>query len=148
MRFALALALIATASHAQELSPGDATLLGMQLGKSKIQDVLSRFGLAPLRQGDVDEICYRSESPLEATWVLFGAGERGDWETLTQFRVLSAPPADIICRPTTLIPPGAPTDSGVRLGMPADEIQPRLGRLLRATIAEGRVSSYEIRLTE
>jgi hypothetical protein len=140
------LLLIATPLHAQELSPGDATLLGMQLGKSTVQDVLSRFGLAPLRQGDVDEICYRSESPLEATWVLFGAGERGDWEKLTQFRVLSAPPPDITCRPTTLITPGAPTDSGIRVGMPAEDINPRLGRQVRATIDNGRVTSYEIRL--
>jgi hypothetical protein len=56
-----------------------------------VQDVLSHSGIAPLRQGGVDELCYRSESPLLAYWVLFGAGDAGDYEKLTQFRVLSAP---------------------------------------------------------
>lgn len=120
----------------------------MRLGKTTLQDVLSRFGLAPLRHGDIDELCYRSESPFDSTWVLFGSGARGDWETLTQFRMLSTPPADITCRPTPLLASGVATDSGIRIGMPAEHIKSRIGRTLRVTMDKGRVTSYEVRLTE
>jgi hypothetical protein len=147
-RFASALLAFAIIAQAQELTPADMTLMGMQLGKTTLQEILSRFGVAPLRHGDVDELCYRSESPLESTWVLFGAGERGDWETLTQFRVLSAPPADITCPPTPLLTPATRTDGGIRIGMPGADIKPRLGPRLQATIDNGRVTSYIVRLAD
>jgi hypothetical protein len=142
------IALLFTASaHAQELTAEDMTLAGMQLGKSTLQEALSQFGVAPLRHGTVDELCYRSEIPLQATWVLFGSGDEGDYEKLTQFRVLSSPPADITCPPSARITPELPTQSGIRIGMPADELKPRLGPRLRITVDDGRVTSYEVRLT-
>lgn len=69
---------LASGASAQDLTAADLTLAGMQLGRNTLQDVLTRFGLAPLRNGDVDELCYRSESPLQAAWVLFGSGHEGD----------------------------------------------------------------------
>ena len=100
MRLALFILLLVTQPvRAQDLTVADLTLAGMQLGKNTLQDVISHFGIAPLRSGHVDEVCYRSESPLVASWVLFGAGDEGDYEKLTQFRVVTAQPTDITCRP-------------------------------------------------
>lgn len=142
-----ALLVTGSAAHAQELTPADMTLAGMQLGKNTLQDVLTHFGIAPLRQGDVDELCYRSESPLQAAWVLFGSGDEGDYEKLTQFRVLSTQPRDITCPASARLTPELATESGIRLGMPADTLKPRLGPGLRITVENGRVSSYEVKLT-
>jgi hypothetical protein len=139
--------LFAASAQAQQLTPADMTLAGMQIGKSTLQDVLSRFGVAPLRQGIVDELCYRSESPLQAVWVLFGSGDEGDYETLTQFRVLSSPPADITCPPSAWLTRELATPSGIRIGMPAEELKPRLGPQLRITVDDGQVASYEVLLT-
>jgi len=77
----------------------------MQIGRNTLQDVLATFGVAPLRNGEVDELCYRSESPLEAYWVLFGSGEAGNYETLTQFRVLFSPPPGMTCPPSARLTP-------------------------------------------
>ena len=136
---------LATSASAQELTPADMTLGGMQLGKNTLQDVLTHFGIAPMRNGDVDELCYRSESPLLAAWVLFGSGDEGDYEKLTQFRVLSTAPGDITCPPSARLTPELATESGIRLGMPADQLKPRLGPRLRMTASDGKVTSYEVR---
>jgi hypothetical protein len=137
--------LLATRASAQDLTAADMTLAGMQLGKNTLQDVLTHFGIAPMRNGEVDEICYRSESPLQAAWVLFGSGDEGDYEKLTQFRVLSTMPADITCPPSARLTPELATQSGIRLGMPAGELKPRLGPRLRITASDGKVTSYEVR---
>ena len=71
---------------------------------SSLQDVLVRFGNSPLRNGDVDELCYRSESPLEPYWVLFGAGPEGDFERITRIRVVFSPPA-MTCPPSARLTP-------------------------------------------
>ena len=146
IRLALAFTLLSTA-HAQDLSPADLTLAGLQLGRNTLQDAIARFGVAPLRNGDVDEVCYRSESPLQATWVLFGAGADGNYEKLTRFRVLSSPPPGFTCPPSALLTPDIATGGGIRIGMPLDELKPNLGARLRITTANGRVTSYEVRLT-
>lgn len=147
MRHALVfLLLLSTTAAADELTPADMTLAGMQLGKNTLQDVLTHFGIAPLRHGEIDELCYRSESPLQSAWVLFGSGDDGDFEKLTQFRVLSTQPRDITCPPSARLTPELATESGIRLGMPADELKPRLGRALRITEDAGRVTSFEVKL--
>lgn len=149
MRLALFILLLVTQPvRAQDLTAADLTLAGMQLGKNTLQDVISHFGIAPLRSGHVDEVCYRSESPLVAAWVLFGAGDEGDYEKLTQFRVVTAQPLDITCPPSARLTPELATDSGIRIGMPAEELKPKLGPRLRITVDNGRVTSYEVRLTE
>ena len=145
IQLALAFTLLATA-HAQDLSPADLTLAGLQLGRNTLQDAISRFGVAPLKNGEVDEVCYRSESPLQATWVLFGAGTDGNYEKLTQFRVLSSPPPGYTCPPSALLTPDVATASGIRIGMPASGIRSKLGPRLKASVDNGRVTSYEIRL--
>jgi hypothetical protein len=146
MRLALLVFLFAMhAARAQDLTAADLTLAGMQLGKNTLQDVLSHFGIAPLRSGHVDELCYRSESPLLAAWVLFGAGDEGDYEKLTQFRVVTSPPTDITCPPSARLTPELATESGIRIGMPAEEIQPKLGPRLKARVENGRVTSFEVR---
>src|SRR3954469_220541 len=146
MRLALLILLFAVHSaRAQDLTAADLTLAGMQLGKNTLQDVLSHFGIAPLRHGNVDELCYRSESPLLAAWVLFGAGDEGDYEKLTQFRVVTAQPTDITCPPSARLTPELATDSGIRIGMPEEEIKPKLGARLKATVENGRVRSFEVR---
>jgi len=71
---------------------------------STLQDVLLRFGNSPLRNGDVDELCYRSESPLEPYWVLFGSGPEGDYQRLTQIRVVFSPPG-VTCPPSARLTP-------------------------------------------
>lgn len=94
-------------------------LAGMQLGKDTLQDVLSRFGNSPLRNGDVDELCYRSESPLEPYWVLFGSGPEGDYQTLTRIRVVFSPP-DVTCPPSARLTPEVLTQSGIPAGKPVE----------------------------
>jgi hypothetical protein len=89
----------------------------MELGKHTLQDVLSRFGIAPLVNGDVDELCYRSETPLEPYWVLFGSGPQGDYQTLTQIRVVFSPPA-VTCPPSARLTPEVLTRSGIGAGKP------------------------------
>jgi hypothetical protein len=142
------LLIAANTTRAQELSPADIVLAGMQLGKSTLQDVLTRFGIAPLRHGDVDELCYRSESPLVSYWVLFGAGDEGDYEKLTQFRVVTIQPPDITCPPSARLTPDLSTDGGVHLGMPAEELKPKLGPRLRITVDNGSVTSYVVKLQQ
>jgi hypothetical protein len=150
MRRALfALLLIAAhAARADELTPADMTLAGMRLGQNTLQEVLSHFGVAPLRNATVDELCYRSESPLLATWVVFGSGDEGDYEKLTQFRVLSSPPSDITCPPSARLVPELATDSGIRIGMPAGALKAKLGPRLKITVNDGHVTSYEVKLRE
>ena len=138
---------MAGSAAAHEPTPGDMTLAGMQLGRNRLDEVLSHFGLSVLRHGDVDELCYRSESPLQAAWVLFGSGDEGNYEKLTQFRVLSSPPAGITCPPSARLTPELATQSGIRLGMPADALAPRLGPRLRITVTDGTVASFEVRLS-
>lgn len=82
----------------------DGPVAGIQVGQHKLQDVLSRFGNSPLHNGDVDELCYRSESPLEPYWVLFGSGAEGNYETITQIRVVFSPPR-VTCPPSALLTP-------------------------------------------
>ena len=142
------LVVIARAARADELTAADMTLAGMRLGQNTLQEVLSHFGLAPLRNALVDELCYRSESPLLATWVVFGSGDEGDYEKLTQFRVLSSPPSDITCPPSARLTPELATESGIRIGMSAESLKPKLGPRLKITVADGRVTSYEIKIRE
>ena len=78
--------------------------------------------------------------------MLFGAGDEGDYEKLTQFRVVTAQPADITCPPSARLTTELATESGIRLGMPAEELKPKLGPRLRVTADGGRVTSYEIKL--
>lgn len=147
MRRALFILLWAVTAQAQDLAPADLSLAGMHLGKTTLQEVLSHFGIAPLRHGsEVDELCYRSESPLVAYWILFGAGDAGDYEKLTQFRVVSIQPPDITCPASARLTPELATESGIRIGMPAEELKSKLGPRLRITQDNGRVTSYEIRL--
>jgi hypothetical protein len=94
-----------------------ASIAGIRLGEHKLQDVLSRFGNSPLRNGDVDELCYRSESPLEPYWVIFGSGPQGHYETITQIRVVFSPPG-LTCPPSARLTPGLLTQSGIRAGKP------------------------------
>jgi hypothetical protein len=120
--------LFAGVAQAQDLEPADLSLADMHLGKSTLQEVLSHFGIAPLRHGaEVDELCYRSENPILAYWVLFGA-------------------ADITCSPSARLTTELATESGIRLGMPAEELKPKLGPRLRVTVDSGRVTSYLIKL--
>jgi hypothetical protein len=89
------LAALALPCHAQEI-------LGLRLGRDRLQDVLSRLGLTPLAPPG-EELCYAAEVPFEQTWVVFGTSEAGNWETLTRIRVLSSAPPGMICRRTPLI---------------------------------------------
>src|SRR3982751_610726 len=91
-------------------------LLGLS-DASTLQEVLSRFGNSPLRNGDVDELCYRSESPLEPYWVIFGSGPEGDYQTLTQVRVVFSPPG-VTCPPSARLTPEVITQSGIPAGKP------------------------------
>jgi hypothetical protein len=108
----VALLLAAAVAHAD-----GASLAGMQVGRTTLQEVLSQFGNSPLRNGDVDELCYRSESPLEPYWVIFGSGPEGDYQTITQIRVVfSAPGAT--CPPSARLTPEVLTQAGIRAGKP------------------------------
>jgi hypothetical protein len=107
----LALLLLAALAHADE-----ATLAGMQVGRDTLAGVLSRFGNSPLRNGDVDELCYRSESPLEPYWVIFGSGPQGDYQTLTQIRVVFSAPPEVTCPPSALLTGETLSRAGIRAG--------------------------------
>lgn len=96
---------------------GDASFAGMQIGRNTLADVLSRFGNSPLRNGEVDELCYRSESPLEPYWVLFGSGPQGDYQTITQIRVVFSAPG-VTCPPSARLTPEVLTQAGIRAGNP------------------------------
>jgi len=163
-RSALAVLLTAAgAVGAQELKQADITLMGMQLGKDSLSDVLSRIGNTPLTPRGAeapDELCYAAENPFEQTWVVFGSGARGKWERLTHFRVLSAAPAGLTCRRTPLITASLATDSGIHKGMSLEELRSRLGapgetqgahvvfaspgRTLRGIFENGRLTAFEI----
>ena len=105
-----ALLLAALVAHAD-----DASLAGMQVGRDTLAGVLSRFGNSPLRNGDVDELCYRSESPLEPYWVIFGSGPEGDYEKLTQIRVVFSPPG-LTCPPSARLTSETLMQAGIRAG--------------------------------
>jgi hypothetical protein len=141
----------------------DTTLMGMRLGKDGLSDVLSRIGNTPLEpKGEQapDELCYAAENPFEQTWVVFGAGARGNWEVLTHFRVLSSAPAGLTCRRTPLITASVATDGGIHKGMSLHDLRSRLGvpseagaasvlyksarRTLRGVLANGRLAEFEI----
>ena len=96
---------------------GDASVAGMQVGRNTLADVLSQFGNSPLRNGDVDELCYRSESPLEPYWVIFGSGPEGDYQRLTQIRIVFSPPG-VTCPPSARLTPEVLTQAGIRAGKP------------------------------
>jgi len=139
------------------------TLMGMRLGKDNLSDVLSRIGNTPLipRGAEApDELCYAAENPFEQTWVVFGSGARGKWETLTHFRVLSTAPTGLTCRRTPLITATLTTDSGIHKGMSLEALQAQFGaprqaddghvvfasshRTLRAIMENGRLTAFEI----
>lgn len=109
----LAMLLLATGiAHAD-----DGSLAGMQVGRDTLAQVLSRFGNSPLRNGDVDEICYRSESPLEPYWVIFGSGPEGDYQKVTRIRVVFSPPG-VTCPPSGRLTPEVLKQAGIRAGKP------------------------------
>lgn len=110
MRFAVLL-LAAGVAHADE-----ASLAGMHVGRDTLAGVLSRFGNSPLRNGDVDELCYRSESPLEPYWVIFGSGPEGDYQTLTQIRVVFSPPRGVTCPPSARLTAETLSQAGIQAG--------------------------------
>jgi len=110
MRLAVLLLAVCVA-HADE-----ASFAGMQVGRDTLAAVLSRFGNSPLRNGDVDEICYRSESPLEPYWVIFGSGSEGDYQTLTQIRVVFSAPRGITCPPSARLRAEVLMQAGIRAG--------------------------------
>jgi hypothetical protein len=86
---------ITAAAYGQEL-------LGLRLGKDRLQDVLSTLGLTPLAPPG-EALCYAAEKPLDSTWVVFGTSAAGNWEVLTSYRVLSSPPPGMICSRTPLV---------------------------------------------
>lgn len=96
---------------------GDASIAGMQVGRNTLQEVLSRFGNSPLRNGDVDELCYRSKSPLEPYWVIFGSGPEGEYQRLTQIRIVFSPPG-VTCPSSARLTPEVLTQAGIRAGKP------------------------------
>ena len=77
-------------------------ILGFQLGRDKLQDVLSRLGNTPLAPPG-EALCYAAEKPLDSTWIVFGTGAAGNWETLTRVRVLSTAPPGMICSRSPLV---------------------------------------------
>ena len=152
----LLLALAAGAS-AQEL-------LGLRLGEDRLSDALARIGNTPLVQSreGADELCYRAEVPFEETWVVLSSGAAGNWDVLTTFRVLSAAPAGMTCRPTPLITSTIAVE-GVRKGMTVDELNARFNvttgaqtmpfklpspsrARLRGTMENGRLVCFEVTL--
>ena len=90
-----ALLALATAANAQEI-------LGLRLGKDRLQDALSKIGLTPLAPPG-EELCYAAEKPLDSTWVVLGTSAAGNWEVLTRYRVLSSAPPGMICSRTPLV---------------------------------------------
>lgn len=77
-------------------------ILGLRLGKDRLQDALSKIGLTPLAPPG-EELCYAAERPLDSTWVVLGTSAAGNWEVLTRYRVLSSPPPGMICSRTPLV---------------------------------------------
>lgn len=143
---------------------GAQELMGLALGKDRLSDVLARIGNTPLvqdREG-ADHLCYRAEVAFEETWVVLSSSAAGNWDVLTRFRVLSAAPAGMTCRPTPLISSRIEVE-GVRKGMSEDELRARfqvpagmrptpLSFALnsrarwRGTLDNGRLVSFEVTL--
>ena len=88
------------------------------------------------------------ENRIARIVVVFGSGDEGDYEKLTQIRVLSSPPRDITCPPSARLTPELATDSGIRIGMPAEALKAKLGPRLKITVENGLVTSYEIKVRE
>jgi len=116
------------------LSLADITLLDVRIGRDTLDDVQSRFGKAKLFReppGSVsadNELCYSSDVPSDETWVIFGSGPMGGWSHITQFQVLSRAPQRLACTSSSGVSRAVATQSGIRLGMPLQELSAKLGR--------------------
>ena len=124
-----------------------------------------------------NEICYSSSDPADETKVIFGSGPMGGWSRVTQFQVLSRAPQSLPCTPSSRVSPAVATQSGIRLGMLLQELRSKYGppteqgagfvvfsfeqksdhpqrpdfdmlSAVMATIANGRVTSFQVFLTE
>lgn len=165
------------------LSLADITLLDVRIGRETLDNIQSRFGTAksfpkPSKGAGADnKLCYSSNSPADETRVIFGSGPMGGWSQVTYFQVLSRPSQKLSCTSSNRVFRTVATESGIRLGMPLQELRTKLGRPteqgqgfvtfsfeqksdnpkrpgfdmlsgVTATIANGRVTSFRVFLIE
>lgn len=173
---------IKTSRHGR-LSLSDITLLDVRIGRETLDNVRSRFGAAKsFREPENsvsanDEICFSPESAADKTRVIFGSGPMGGWSHVTQFQVFSRIQLKSPCTPSARVTHTIATQSGIRLGMPVNELSAKLGAPTQqgegfviysfeqksdhpkrsdfdmlsgvdATIANGRVTSFRVFLIE
>jgi hypothetical protein len=93
-----------------------------------MEQIVARFGPAPLHHARADEpeasLCYRTPDGRVATYVIFTTGPRGDWKTLTGFRVTSKAPSQP-CQDSRISLRSLKTGNGIYLGQSAGDFARR-----------------------
>lgn len=124
----------------------DATILGLTIGRSSLQDVQARLGHSRITRVSKDEesdvsVCY--VSPTDGTVVAFYSGAMGAWKDITWFALWSSEaafPHSSRCTPSKEVSRNVSTASGLRLGL----TEQKLERIVGKPTKHGRTSmKYE-----
>jgi hypothetical protein len=117
-----------------EITEADATILGLSIGRSSLEDVQEKFGRAEIERVSREEesdvsVCYIS--PIDQTILVFYSGAMGGWKDVTWFAIWSreaAFPHASQCASSTLVSQSVATDSGLRVGLTKKEVAGIAGR--------------------
>jgi hypothetical protein len=117
-----------------EITDADATILGLSIGRSSLEDVQEKFGRAEIKRVSGEEesdvsVCYIS--PIDQTILVFYSGAMGAWKDVTWFAIWSheaAFPHASQCASSILVSQSIATDSGLRLGLTKKEVAGIAGR--------------------
>ena len=117
-----------------EVAKADATILGLAIGRSSLQDVQAKLGHSNLTRMSKDEesdvsVCY--VSPTDGTVLVFYSGVMGGGVDITWFAVWSreaAFPHYSRCTSSRLVSRNLSTESGLRLGLTREKVDRIVGK--------------------
>ena len=108
---------------ALQLTAADTTILGITIGKSSFADFEGKLG--PAQTSPRNAFCY--SSPVDCTILTFRTGPMGGFQFVTQFGLCSREanfPNPNACTPSQRLSNALSTDSGIRLGLNIQEVEP------------------------
>jgi len=112
-----------------EIADGDATILGLGIGLSSLEDVQAVLGKSESVRVSKEEesdiaLCY--VLPADGTLLIFYSGSMGGWKDVTSFSLWSqgtTPPGSQECVRSAKVSRSLSTKSGLKLGLTEQEVR-------------------------
>jgi hypothetical protein len=130
-----------TSPYKMQLTADDTTILGLTVGIS-MKDVQAKMGQATPFLPRSNSICFAS--PTDGTVLTFSTGPMGGFENITGFELWSHEakfPNVAKCTRSTLVSQDLSTNSGIRLGLSAEQLAKLVGA---SSSSQTGLSQYEM----